>query len=72
MRLAIVVALATGATGAQTFGVSLKGQGFYCGHESTIFTRACTADEAPCELRAACLSVQLAACLPVLTVRKWS
>ena len=39
------------ADGAQTFGVSLKGQGFYVGHEATIFSRPCSAAEAPCAMQ---------------------
>lgn len=37
--------------GAQTFGVSLKGQGFYCGHETTVFTRLCAEHESPCAMQ---------------------
>ena len=36
---------------AVTFGTSLKGQGFYCGHEQTVFQRPCTAAEAPCTMQ---------------------
>lgn len=39
------------ALGAQTFGVSLKGQGFYVGHETTVFTRDCSATEVPCAMQ---------------------
>ena len=39
------------AHGAQTFGVSLKGQGFYCGHEATVFSRPCSAEETPCAMQ---------------------
>ena len=39
------------SNGAETFGASLKGQGFYCGHEAVVFERLCSAHEAPCAMQ---------------------
>ena len=36
---------------AKTFGISLKGQGFYAGKETNIFTRACAPSEEPCTMQ---------------------
>ena len=36
-----LIATVSTAQAAVTFGTSLKGQGFYCGHEQTVFQRGC-------------------------------
>lgn len=51
LTAALVALLIPAANTAVTFGTSLKGQGFYCGHEQTAFQRGCTAEEAPCVMQ---------------------
>jgi hypothetical protein len=45
-----VTLLCASAT-ARSFGVSLKGIRLPCGHEQVVYTRNCTADEAPCTMQ---------------------
>ena len=49
--LAALLLIRNGTQAATTFGTSLKGQGFYCGRESVVFSRRCSADEAPCAMQ---------------------
>ena len=51
LRLWLFALVACRIDAAQTFGVSLKGQGFYCGHEAIVFTRLCAANESPCAMQ---------------------
>ena len=36
---------------SKTFGISVKGQGYYTGHESIAFQRSCAPDEVPCTMQ---------------------
>eukprot|EP01052_Picozoa_sp_SAG31_P063533 SAG31_NODE_22456_length_525_cov_0.723005_1_plen_124_part_01 len=47
----VLILLCSVARASTTFGTSLKGQGFHCGHEASAFSRSCTAAEAPCAMQ---------------------
>jgi hypothetical protein len=51
LQLWLLALVACRIDASQTFGVSLKGQGFYCGHEAVVFTRLCAANESPCAMQ---------------------